>query len=56
MHDGTVWVVLKCFAPTSVIVCKHLFYKAIWLSIFFLTLFDCAYDTDHVSEIKCYYC
>ena len=27
------WLLIKCFAPTSVIVCKNLFCNAIWLSV-----------------------
>jgi len=56
VYDATVWVLLKCFAPTSVIMCKHLFCNLFWLFIFCApTLFDYTYDMDHVSEIKCYY-
>jgi len=41
------WGAVKCFAPTSVIVYKHLCCNAYWLSIFCaLTLFECTYDMD----------
>jgi len=40
----------------NVVVCKHLFCDALWLTIFCTpTLFDCANDMDYVSEIKYYY-
>jgi len=32
------WVLWKCFAPASVVVCKHLFCDVLWLIIFFTFL------------------
>jgi len=56
VYDATVGVLLKCFAPASVVVCKHLFCNALWLTIFCApALFDCAFDMDPVSEIKHYH-
>ena len=31
VHDATIRSLLKCFAPTSVFLCKHLFCNALWL-------------------------
>jgi len=54
VYDATVGVLLKCFAPASVVACKHLFCNVLWLSnLCAPALFDYVYDMDHVFEIKC---
>jgi len=53
VNDFTVGALLKCFAPISVVACKHLFCNALWLTIFCALVFsDCACDMDHESAIN----
>jgi len=34
VYDATVGVMLNIFSPVRVIMCKHLFYNELWLTIF----------------------